>query len=186
MDEGVSDSGSDDGSEDSDEGDDLGGFIVPDTDIDSNSDGEKIKSRPKTAKRKSKSKSKSKSKAKVKARAQESPKSLAQLRAEGLRNKSARRKYLKRLKKNFQPSAKTTRTLQLLGEIRDRGEGEKTIVFSNFTSFLDMIETALYDNADFRNYIRYDGSMKATERNGEWNYISIWHRFKLSAIVGFS
>ena len=155
--ESDSDSDFDDDSDSSDKGADLRDFIVPDTDIDSDSSSAKIKQRKKNKKKMSKSKSKSK--------AREPLKSLAQLRAEGLRNKAARRRYLKRLKKNFQPSAKTTRTLELLKEIKDRGENEKTIIFSNFTSFLDMIETALYDKAEFRNYVRYDGSMSSSDRN---------------------
>ena len=156
-----SDSDSDEISDDSDEGDDLGGFIVYDTDLDSEPESRKPVQRTKEAKKKSESISK----AKAKARARDPPKSLAQLRKEGLRNKGARRKYLKRLKKNFQPSAKTTRTIELLTEIKNRGENEKTIIFSNFTSYLDIIETALYDKPLFRKYVRYDGSMSGVERN---------------------
>ncbi|KAJ9616880.1 hypothetical protein H2200_000600 [Cladophialophora chaetospira] len=159
------DSETDSDDSDSDEGDDLGGFIVPDTDIESETDSPKTSPKPKKSKRKSKSKSKSKGKGKGKAKVKELPKSLAELRKEGLRNKSARRKYLKKLKKNFQPSAKTTRTIELLEEIKNRGEKEKTIIFSNFTSYLDIVETILYDHASLSNYVRYDGSMSSNERN---------------------
>lgn len=55
--------------------------------------------------------------------------------------------------------------MELLEQIKSRGENEKTIIFSNFTSFLDIIETALYDHKDFSKYVRYDGSMSSIERN---------------------
>ncbi|ETI23878.1 hypothetical protein G647_05685 [Cladophialophora carrionii CBS 160.54] len=152
-----SDSDTDDGIDDSEEGDDLNGFIVYDTDPDAESSARKPAQRPKKIKKPSKAKSQ--------ARAKYPPKSLAQLRKEGLRNKSARRRYLRRLKKTFEPSAKTIRTLELLEEIKGRGENEKTIVFSNFTSFLDIIETTLYDHKTLSNYVRYDGSMSSNERN---------------------
>jgi SNF2 family DNA or RNA helicase len=151
-----SDSDSDDESDDGDERDDLGGFIVYDTDPDDESGSRKPAQRRKKSKRRSE---------KSRARPKQPPKSLGQLRKEGMRNKSARRRYLRRLKKTFEPSAKTIRTLELLEEIKDRGGGEKTIVFSNFTSFLDIIETTLYDHRTLSNYVRYDGSMTSNERN---------------------
>lgn len=92
-------------------------------------------------------------------------KSLAQLRKEGLRNKHAKRKYLRRLRKNFVTSAKIDRTMQLLEEIKSRGENEKTIIFSTFTSFLDLLEVPLSDHIGFRHYVRYDGSMSSVDRN---------------------
>ncbi|KIW70595.1 hypothetical protein PV04_02851 [Phialophora macrospora] len=152
-----SDSDSDSESDGGDEGADLGGFIVYDTDPDDDSGSRKPARRRKKSKKRSEPKSQ--------ARQKPPPKSLGQLRKEGIRNKSARRRYLRRLKKTFQPSAKTIRTLELLEEIKDRGEGEKTIVFSNFTSFLDIVETTLYDHKTLGNYVRYDGSMSSNERN---------------------
>ena len=45
---------------------------------------------------------------------------------------------------NLPPSsAKIRKTLKLLDEIEERGEGEKTIIFSQFTSMLDIIEPFL-------------------------------------------
>ena len=151
------DSDTDEESNDSDEGDDLGGFIVYDSNVDSESDSKKPAKRPTKGKKHAKNGPKSK----YKGRSNEPPKSLAQLRQEGLRNRAAKRKYLKRLKKDFRPSAKTSRTIELLEEIKAHGENEKTIVFSNFTSFLDLVETQLYDKKEFRNYVRYDGSMSS-------------------------
>jgi SNF2 family DNA or RNA helicase len=42
-------------------------------------------------------------------------------------------------------SAKIRMVLKLLKNIEDRGEGEKTIVFSQFTSMLDVIQPFLKD-----------------------------------------
>ena len=91
--------------------------------------------------------------------------SLAELRKERPRNKSAKRKYLKKLSKDFQSSAKIDKAMKLLERIRDRGENEKTIIFSNFTSFLDLLEVPLSHHPDFGVYARYDGSMTPSERN---------------------
>jgi hypothetical protein len=145
-----SDSGSEDDDDDSHEGDDLGGFIVYNSDDEysrpsKNRTGNKSGS---SARRMSKSEDNSKSTYK------KSSKTLAELRKESLRNKAARKKYLKRLRKDYQPAAKTTRLIELLQEIKDRGGKEKTIVFSNFTSFLDIIETQMYDHPDLKNYVR--------------------------------
>lgn len=166
--------------DDSDDGADLDDFIVADAedveyDSDASEDKEfrpllksansKSSSRQSSRKpRKSKSKGKDKSKGKGKAKAKLEP-SLAELRKEGLRNKSEKRKYLKKLAKDFESSAKIQQAMKLLEQIRDRGENEKTIIFSNFTSFLDLIEVPLHRHRDFKVYARYDGSMTPAERN---------------------
>lgn len=87
---------------------------------------------------------------------------LADLKRESQKNAAAKKKYLKRLRKMWVPSAKTNRTLELLREIRDHGEGEKTIIFSQFTTLLDLMEVAIGN--DFK-YRRYDGSMRPVERD---------------------
>ena len=89
-------------------------------------------------------------------------KNLAELKKEGSRNSAAKKKYIKRLQKTWIPSAKTNQTLDLLRIIRDRGDGEKTIIFSQFTTLLDLLEVAMGD--EFK-YKRYDGSMRPVERN---------------------
>ncbi|TFY77491.1 hypothetical protein EWM64_g6519 [Hericium alpestre] len=59
-------------------------------------------------------------------------------------------------------SAKIRKILELLQAIETRGEGEKTIVFSQFTSMLDLIEQFLaYEGVKF---VRYDGSMTKDKR----------------------
>ncbi|EIW72382.1 hypothetical protein TREMEDRAFT_70705 [Tremella mesenterica DSM 1558] len=60
-------------------------------------------------------------------------------------------------------SAKIRMMLKLLRQVEARGEGkEKTIVFSQFTSFFDLAEPFLKDAGI--NYVRYDGSMRDDKR----------------------
>ncbi|KAK5047543.1 hypothetical protein LTR84_006640 [Exophiala bonariae] len=147
--------------DDEDEDSDLDGFIVPD-DCEADSD---LAEEPKVKQSKKKKKSTvHKSKSKM-FKPKGPPKTLAVLRKEGLKNKAAKRQYLRRLRKTFEPSAKTIKTVELLEEIKAKGQNEKTIIFSNFTSFLDLLEVPLYDHKDFRNYVRYDGSMSSSDRN---------------------
>lgn len=161
------DSESDYDDDDSDDGDDLNGFIVPDDfEGDSASESDVKGKKPAMGKKPTgPKKRKKRSKPEDTLRTRDAFKSLAQLRKEGLKSRHAKRKYLKRLQKNYVPSAKIERTVQLLEDIRDRGQNEKTIIFSNFTSFLDLLEIPLNKSKDFRNYVRYDGSMSSSDRN---------------------
>lgn len=60
-------------------------------------------------------------------------------------------------------SAKIRMLLKLLSEIDEKsGNKEKTIVFSQFTSFLDLVEPFLKENNI--KYVRYDGSMRNDHR----------------------
>lgn len=88
---------------------------------------------------------------------------LARLKKAASGSKAARAKYLARLRKDFVSSAKIDVTLDLLRAIRRDKPGEKTLVFSLWTSFLDLLEIPLQD-AGFR-YLRYDGSMGLRERD---------------------
>ncbi|KAL9601796.1 MAG: hypothetical protein Q9219_002286 [cf. Caloplaca sp. 3 TL-2023] len=150
-----------------DEGSDLGGFVVKDDE--ETTDDEEGYRKGKTPferclKKPGKKKAKSK-KAKGKDKAENKPahKSIAQLKKESLRNAKAKRKYLARLRKTWESSAKIDRTMEVLREIQDRKEGEKTIIFSQFTSLLDLLEVPIVDNC--WKYTRYDGSMSAIARN---------------------
>ncbi|KAI0640403.1 SNF2 family N-terminal domain-containing protein [Trametes meyenii] len=60
-------------------------------------------------------------------------------------------------------SSKTRKIMELLREIEDRGEGEKTIIFSQFTSMLDLVEPFL--RHDHIKFVRYDGSMNKIQRD---------------------
>lgn len=89
--------------------------------------------------------------------------SLAALKKEASRNVAAKAKYLARLRKDFVSSAKIDRTMELLHAIRQENTREKTLVFSLWTSFLDLLEIPIHDEG-FR-YTRYDGSMRPQDRD---------------------
>jgi len=87
---------------------------------------------------------------------------LAQLKQQSLRSRTAKKKYLKRLRKDFTSSAKIDKTMELLGEIQANDPTEKTLIFSQFTTLLDLLEVPL-SRKKFR-YQRYDGSMRFEDR----------------------
>ncbi|KAH7390890.1 SNF2 family N-terminal domain-containing protein [Phaeosphaeria sp. MPI-PUGE-AT-0046c] len=150
----------------------LAGFVVSDEDIDEDpsgsgfqseghfkSEGDSMpeQSRSKASNHNATKKSKSKGKGPALPR-----KSLAQLKKESLRSKAAKKKYLRRLDKTWIPSAKTLEVIELLTKIRKNDPTEKTLVFSQFTSLLDLVEVPMVQNK-FK-YQRYDGSMSMQER----------------------
>lgn len=153
-----------------DEGSDLAGFVVDDGEDSTDGEGYRKgntpfercskKSRPKKEKAKE-----GKVRGKGKDRAEEKPpkKTLAQLKKESLRNMKARKKYVAHLRKTWEASAKIEKTIEILQGIQDSKEGEKTIIFSQFTSLLDLLEIPIYDKGWV--HTRYDGSMSATARN---------------------
>ncbi|KAJ5733585.1 hypothetical protein N7493_002371 [Penicillium malachiteum] len=79
------------------------------------------------------------------------------------RNKAERRKYVRRLEKMWVPSAKTDKTMEILQENEDRGKGEKTIIFSQFTSLLDLLEIPIIQRKWC--FVRFDGTMNIADRN---------------------
>lgn len=90
-------------------------------------------------------------------------KSLAQLRAAAQKNKGEKKKYLRRLEKTWVSSAKIDKTIEILQANETRGQGEKTIIFSQFTSLLDLLEVPIMRRG--WGYMRFDGSMNINERN---------------------
>ncbi|KAL9132225.1 MAG: hypothetical protein Q9217_000029 [Psora testacea] len=152
--------------EDSEDEVDLQGnlkdFIVTDEAVDDNIEDEDVTLSNKKSK-------KSKSKGKGKAKEQKPPKkTLAQLKKESRSNAKARRRYLRRLEKEWETSAKIEKTMDILRSIQNRKDEEtkqyeKTIIFSQFTSLLDLVEVPI--NAEGWSYRRYDGSMNANQRN---------------------
>lgn len=90
-------------------------------------------------------------------------KTLAELKKEGMRNQKAKRKYLRRLEKTWISSAKIDKTMEILQRVQDETDGEKTIIFSQFTSLLDLLEVPISRKS--WGYRRYDGSMRPAERN---------------------
>ncbi|KAI0475840.1 SNF2 family N-terminal domain-containing protein [Xylariaceae sp. FL0804] len=99
---------------------------------------------------------------KTKKKAQEvQPHMLKHLRAEGNKNKAARAKYMSYLEDIYQPSAKVDKCRELLAEFQLTGE--KTLVFSQWTLLLDLIEVQIKKDLDI-DICRYDGSMAPKDR----------------------
>ena len=150
------DDDSDDDDDDDSEADDKGnlaGFVVDDEESDEdNKDSITHYFQPKPSKKKRKGKGK----AKVR-------KTLAELKKESSKNQKAKKRYLTRLRKEYEPSGKIEKCMEILRSIYDRNDGAKTIIFSQFTSLLDLLEVPV--NGENWAYQRYDGSMSATHRN---------------------
>ncbi|GIK05918.1 hypothetical protein Aspvir_010032 [Aspergillus viridinutans] len=104
-----------------------------------------------------------KSKTKKGKKAKKTKKSLAELKKEASKNIKSKQKYLRRLEKTWVTSAKIEKTLEILQEIQDREDSEKTIIFSQFTSLLDLLEVPIVRRG--WGYRRYDGSMRPGDRN---------------------
>ncbi|KAI4234695.1 MAG: hypothetical protein LQ349_003644 [Xanthoria aureola] len=162
----AADSESDDDTTD-DEGSNLGGFIVDDNEETTDDDGDYRKGKTPFERcwnpNKTKSKKEKPSKGKGKAEAKAPKKTLAQLKKESLRNIKAKKKYFARVRKTWESSAKIEQTMEILQATNARKEGEKTIIFSQFTSLLDLLEVPIYDQG--LKYQRYDGSMSSNARN---------------------
>ena len=65
------------------------------------------------------------------------------------------------LRKNWQPSAKVTKCVELLDQFQQ--DGQKTIIFSQFVSLLDLLQVPIEQKGWA--FERYDGSMSAEARN---------------------
>jgi SNF2 family DNA or RNA helicase len=117
----------------------------------------------KPAKTKKKSKDKGKGKGKGKKKASDiKPSMLKTLRKEASKNRDAYKKYMRYLRKTWEPAAKVTACMDLLKQINETGE--KTIVFSQWTLLLDLLQVAM-SHEKLEKPERYDGSMSATHRN---------------------
>lgn len=88
---------------------------------------------------------------------------LGALKKSSLSSAAAKERYFNGLRKVWETSAKVDKAMELLGMIRRNFPNEKTLVFSQFTSFLDLMEIPISD--DGYNYRRYDGSMPNGDRN---------------------
>ncbi|KAK3330570.1 SNF2 family N-terminal domain-containing protein [Apodospora peruviana] len=147
----------------------LRDFIVGD-DVDEEEDkkdvktGAKTKIKTKKAKKVKRSrKKKAESKGKGKATTEiVKPHMLKTLRHEAGKNKEARRKYLHFLRDNWEDSAKVTEVLRLLETIQQTDE--KTIIFSQWTALLDLIESQVKYKLGIK-YCRYTGGMSRNQRD---------------------
>ncbi|GAB7366582.1 hypothetical protein MBLNU230_g8568t1 [Neophaeotheca triangularis] len=123
-------------------------------------------SKPKKAKKSKKARGKEKKEKKEK-RASNAI-TLAQLKKDSTRNNAARKRYIKRLRKDYVSSAKIDKTMEILTNIMntpqsaDHAEPERILIFSQWTSLLDLVEVPI-DNAGW-GYRRYDGSLSARMR----------------------
>ncbi|GAW11441.1 hypothetical protein ANO14919_007870 [Xylariales sp. No.14919] len=88
---------------------------------------------------------------------------LGALKKSSLNSAAAKERWFKKLRKDWETSAKIDKAMELLGMIRRDFPNEKTLVFSQFTSFLDLMEIPISD--DGYNYRRYDGSMPNGDRD---------------------
>jgi SNF2 family DNA or RNA helicase len=85
--------------------------------------------------------------------------SMAMLKKEAIRSKEGHRRYNRYLNKDWVSSAKVDKCLEIL---RDTDLDVKTIVFSQFTTLLDLLEILIRKKWGF---MRYDGSMSADARH---------------------
>jgi len=90
------------------------------------------------------------------------PHQLGALRHEAGKNKEARRRYMHYLRDNWEDSAKVTQVVELLKEIQKTDE--KTIIFSQWTALLDLIECQVKYTLGLK-YCRYTGGMSRTQRD---------------------
>ncbi|PIB02772.1 putative ATP-dependent helicase [Cercospora beticola] len=112
--------------------------------------------------KKNKKGAKGKGKAKEKKKKTKGPVTLADLKKEAAKSTKAKKKYLARLRKTYVGSAKIDKTMEILKDIMEAKEGEKVLIFSQWTSLLDLLEIPI--DGEGYGYRRYDGSMTATMR----------------------
>ncbi|KAJ4145449.1 hypothetical protein LMH87_004299 [Akanthomyces muscarius] len=91
------------------------------------------------------------------------PSMLKELRVEARKSREAYRKYMNYLRENWLPSAKVSECIRLLKEAEK--EGGKSIVFSQWTLLLDLIQVGLEHENFATKPERYDGGMSGDERN---------------------
>jgi SNF2 family DNA or RNA helicase len=104
-----------------------------------------------------------KSKKSKKAKGKQNQLSLADLKKLSTRNAGAKKKYLHKLRKTFVSSAKIDQMMEFLEEIIETADdGEKVLIFSQWTSLLDLAEVPIEGKG--WGYRRYDGSMNAKMR----------------------
>ena len=175
SDDDSDDSLSDDATEsDADAQGNLKGFVLSDNgaDEDGSDDDAKLdaelaavattKETKKSAKKAKKSK-KMAGKGKAKTKAEEvKPHMLKRLRIEASKNKEARRRYMHYLRDNWEDSAKVTQVIELLRQIQE--SDEKTIIFSQWTALLDLIECKIKYDLKVR-YCCYTGGMTRNARD---------------------
>lgn len=89
--------------------------------------------------------------------------SLGKMRRKASKSAAAMHRYRTRLRHEFVSSAKIDKILELISTIRARRPREKTLIFSLWTSFLDLLEVPI--EATKIGYTRYDGAMRPEHRD---------------------
>ena len=120
---------------------------------------EKAKKSKKSTKTK---KGKEKKKEKKERKRGQVPMTLAEYKKQATRSQKGRRAYIKKLSEDWVTSAKIEKTMETLKEIMENPKGEKVLIFSQWTSLLDLLECPIYREG--WGYRRYDGSMNAAMR----------------------
>ncbi|GFF57814.1 hypothetical protein IFM51744_09341 [Aspergillus udagawae] len=92
-----------------------------------------------------------------------SSQSLSLLRKQASRSSAARRSYRQALEDSWITSSKIDKALEIVEQIQNDGTGDKIIIFSQFTSLLDLVEIPLRRRGWL--FRRYDGSMRLADRH---------------------
>lgn len=79
------------------------------------------------------------------------------------RTKAEKLAYYRELEDDYQPSAKIRKTLDIVASIQAKAPQDKIIIFSFFTSFLDILAIGVR-RAGFK-FKRYDGTLNAAEKD---------------------
>ncbi|KAG6263850.1 hypothetical protein E4U48_006496 [Claviceps purpurea] len=95
------------------------------------------------------------------------PHMLKSLRLEAAKNMEAYKTYMRYLRKTWMPAAKVSECMRLLTEIGRTGD--KTIIFSQWTLLLDLLEVAMWHEKFESKPLRYDGSMSGDRRSDAAN-----------------
>lgn len=66
------------------------------------------------------------------------------------------------VKKNWKESSKVSKLMDCLERLRQSGSGEKSIIFSQWTSFLDLLEIPLRKKGI--EFLRFDGKLVQKQR----------------------
>ncbi|KAG9231581.1 SNF2 family N-terminal domain-containing protein [Amylocarpus encephaloides] len=90
---------------------------------------------------------------------------MAELKKASTSSTKARRRYMKFIRAQYEPSAKVTKCVELLDQFMQ--DNQKTIIFSQFVSLLDILQVPIEERGwGFRHY---NGSMSADARNDAIN-----------------
>jgi SNF2 family DNA or RNA helicase len=137
--------------------------VKREADEDGDEDGDVVGPSRRKSKSSGKEKKDKKPKKSKKAKGKSNQLSLADLKKLSTRNAGAKKKYLRKLRKTFVSSAKIDKMMDILTEVVETADdGEKVLIFSQWTSLLDLAEVPIEGKG--WGYRRYDGSMNAKMR----------------------